>query len=935
MLRLLFFIFTSLYLFPFNVFPQSFETDKNLTHGTLPNGFQYFIYHSTKEKNKADMQLVVKAGSLQEQDNQRGLAHFVEHMAFNGTHTFPGNNVIDTLEKLGVRFGSHLNAHTSYDETVYKLSIHTDPYENISTALSIFRSWASELTFDQAALDKERGVIIEEWRARQNSDKRLAEKYLPLIFHNSHYNDRNPIGDLDVLRTFSRDVIVDFYKTWYRPNLMALLIVTDQDPAQIEKDIIIRFRSLTNKAKTKREYFDLPPHSDTLYSFATDPEAKAVNLTIFKKLPAFPPIDTDDRYNEYLHRHVFNNLSKKRFARLQQLNVPFQSGSASLSSLLLKNSTHTLSATFSESNIQKGLSRFLDEYSRILQHGFTHSEIEDYKTEYLAQLRRSIDSESIPHSSLILSQMKDIFFNGGIILAPDQREELTKLHFQKLDSISLLYYFQSFQQEGNTVVIMTAPDRLVDSLPTRDELHTTLQAHLSMDQTAWHDEEFVPSEILRVPPVAGSILHTDSLPSLGFEIWELSNGAKVWVKHTDERKNYVQMSAFRKGGIYSLDSSLYISGGFTRDIVAPSGAGSFSRHTLTKFLSGNSASALMILSNQREGISASASVQDIQTMLQLIYLKWTSPKVDPEIFDRQKKKALESIHKQKLAPYYKFNQRLSERLNGGKSLAGLITEEKLSSELTADKVLAAYQARFSSAEGFTFVFVGDFDKQELRHLTEAYLAALPGGPISTDYTYSGNKIVSPDYERIETFDNEDDKAIVNIFLQNDNLVYDYPQILEAKVLEEIVKIRLRERLREQHGAVYSVRFKVSTTQFPKPLMRASINFSSDPFKVNFLISESKDILDIIQRDPDSFSEVLNTVKSQLLLDHDSQMSKNTYWTSQLRNYIYNNFSTLEHITEFENMLNSITARAISQLAQKYFDGAQLTEAVRMPKNFNK
>lgn len=317
-------------------FAQTLKQDPNLVKGKLANGFTYYIYKSDKDPGTSTLRLFVNAGSLQENEKQLGLAHFVEHMAFNGTKHYSKNDVITFLESKGVKFGADLNAHTSFDETVYKISINTEEEKNLEKSIDIMADWAFGVTFDAGEIDKERGVVIEEWRSKQGAENRLRDQYLPVLFNKSRYAERLPIGKVDILKNFKRQTIVDFYQKWYRPDLMAIAIVTDIDPKKVEQYIKAEFTQYKAKSKDPRVYYELPSHKDTLFSIVTDKEARAIDFSFFHKIKSSGAIKSEQDYQQQQIRSFFNALAKNRFSRVSQLSDNFKDGSFSISNIVLK-----------------------------------------------------------------------------------------------------------------------------------------------------------------------------------------------------------------------------------------------------------------------------------------------------------------------------------------------------------------------------------------------------------------------------------------------------------------------------------------------------------------------------------------------------------------------------------------------------------------------
>lgn len=914
-------------------FAQKLQQDHRLVKGTLKNGFTYYIYPNDQKNKQSYIQLFLNAGSLQEKDSQQGLAHFVEHMAFNGSKNYPKNDIISFLESLGVKFGADLNAHTGYDETVYKITINTEDKDKLEKAIDIVADWAFELSFDQQEIDKERGVIIEEWRTRQSSSSRMSEHYLPLIFQNSRYAERKPIGKLDILRNFDRPTILDFYNSWYRPNLMAIAVVTNQDLKSVEKYIKQEFKKAKNpKPFPVRENYSIPARQDTLYSIVTDKEATSIDFSYISTIEPMNKVKTEIDFFTNLQKSFTNALSKKRFERITQLDASFKSGSMTVGNLLINNGVTSGGATLYENNIEQGIKDYIYEKQRILNFGFTRTEIEEIKKEQLAALERSVKNDSKTNASAIIANMKNDFTTGSTLLSKEENYRLMKKYMPAIDSVLLLQYSRQFYKPGNTVVMLTAPESIKDKLPTQKQLAAwDFQAQQNSNIEVWSDDEKVPEKLLPHTVNAGEIVKIDSIKEVGVQKWTLSNGLTVYVKKNSDRKNHIALTGYRKGGIMSLDSTKYVNAVFAKNVIGASGAGDFTRRALTKYLIGNTSSATFIFSGNREGVAASADIKDIETMFQLLYLKWTAPRADEYVFNNIKKKALENAKNANNSPTTLYNKRIAEKLRSEDEFSTDIDFERIEKELKYNEILSTYQSKFKSARDFTFILIGDFDAEQIKPYIAQYLASLPVGNYAGENKKNTVKTNANEAD-ILMYQGESEKATVNIFYQNNNITYDYPEILQYEVLQEVLKVKLRKNLREENSGVYGVGVNVGATSIPSPLLRTRIVFTCAPERKDFLIEQVGYELDKIAKDPKYFEEELKNIKTQLLVDYQKQYSKGTFWSAQLRNHFYFGFKDWSYFTNYNNMLDNITAEQLSKLTREKLLKSHKIQAVLMPSN---
>ncbi|QBQ40398.1 insulinase family protein [Sphingobacterium psychroaquaticum] len=911
------------------LFGQQLKQDPKLVKGRLKNGLTYYIYPNESGTKQSAIQLFVKAGSLQEEESQRGLAHFVEHMAFNGSKNYPKNEVITYLESLGVKFGADLNAYTSYDQTVYKIDVNTEQPEQLQKAIDIVADWAFELSFDSLEIEKERGVIIEEWRTKQGAAARLSEQYLPLVFYNSRYAQRQPIGTMEVLQNFAHPVIKRFYQDWYRPDLLAIAVVSNQDVRQVEKYIKQQFgRAKQRKNVPNREVYTLPAHVDTLYSIATDKEENDIDFAYITKTPALMRINREAALYEQLLQSFVNGLAKKRFERLQQQNSTYRSGSMTSTNLMPEIGVSLGGAALYEDAIHTGIQEYLYEQARIRQHGFTAIEIADYRQEYVAQYRRNQLNSNGPAPITVLNGMKEDFYEGNILMDRNLRSDMLYRLQQNIDSAAVRNHIESQAVKGNTVVMLTGPDRVKNLLPTEKQLRTWADSIARLDIAPWVDEVNVPEHLLSHVPTAAHIVAQKYIPEIDVHQWTLSNQTNVYLKSSNNRKNHVQLTGFRRGGFSVLDSADYINALFSKDIIAASGAGDFSRRALSKYLAGNSATAMLVWSKYREGVAANANTKDLKTMFELLYLKWTQPRVDRDVFAMQKRKALANLKKQNNSTSGEYNKWIAQKI-AADSEEESFDENRLMQELQYDDLLPVFKKRFASAAGFDFVIVGDFQPDSIAPYVLNYLGGLPDqAPLAQDI--APKKLSDGENASIQMVGGDTDKAMVNIIFQQTKMQQQYPAILVYEMLQEVLKVKLRENLREKHSGVYGVSVNISSTAIPSPLFRARISFTCSPQRSDFLVQQVEQEIQQIANQPSYFKAELDNIKKQLILAYDKQKDKETFWSAELRNHLYNGYEDWSYFTRYAEMVEGIQEQDISQAVKQLILEGKTVRAVLVP-----
>lgn len=915
------------------VFGQSLKQDPNLVKGKLQNGFTYYIYKDSKSKNNSTLRLFLNAGSLQEEQDQLGLAHFIEHMAFNGTKHYSKNDVIEFLESKGVKFGADLNAHTSFDETVYKISINTEDEKNLEKSIDIMGDWAFGVTFDAKEIDKERGVVIEEWRSKQGADNRLREQYLPVLFNKSRYAERLPIGKVDILKNFTRQRIVDFYNTWYRPDLMSIAIVTSIDPKKVEAYIKKEFEQYKAISKTPRLFYELPTHKDTLFSIVTDKEARSIELSFYNKIKAAGSIKSEQDYKQQLIRSFFNALAKNRFNRVSQLQNSFKDGSLSVSGVVLKNDIVAGGVSLYHDQITDGIAQYLTELQRITRYGFTKEEIEKLKNEYIQSVKRSsTDDKTQPET--YLNAIHDDFYEGSTMVAKEERNKLALKYAPQIDSLTILNYLKAKATSGNTVVLFTAPEKDAEHIPNEAMLKKMFAKARTEKVGTWVDNVTIPKQILEKEPIAGKVIKEERIAEIGVTKWTLSNGTTVYIKPTTEKKNYLTLSGFRTGGIYALDSSKFVTAQFVKPVTGLSGAGAFSRRALTQYLTGNSASATLVLSTAREGVVTSADWKDVQTMFRLMYLKWMYPNADTVTFEQAKRQALESLDNSKLSPNYAYNKEITKLLKGDDDSPAELSAERIQKELRFDEIIPIFKSRFGSAKDFQFVIVGDFNLDSIKPMIEQYIGGLPGGDYDKGFKYKG-PVGGDEAKDILVYAGSAPKSTVNLFYQSNNVKYEYPDIIVQTLLQEVLKVKLRINLREENSGVYGVGVSVSSTSIPSPLIRSRISFSCAPESADFLIKQAQAEVKRVATDPSYFTSDLTNIKLQQIESYKKQKDKNLFWSSALRNQFYYGFKDFNYFTAYEDMVNNVTPAMITAYAQKYLIETPGIKAVLMPEKTKK
>ncbi|MDB4899920.1 MAG: peptidase domain protein, partial [Gemmatimonadetes bacterium] len=699
-------------------------SDPAVVRGQLDNGLRYLIRRNAQPRNRAELRLVVAAGSILESDAQRGLAHFVEHMAFNGTRRFPRSAIVDYLERTGMRFGADVNAYTSFDETVYMLQVPTDTAQIVSTGLDILEDWAHGLSFDSTEIRKERGVVIEEWRTGRGAMARVQNKQFPVMLRGSKYAERLPIGTRENLESFPDSLPRQFYHDWYRPDLMTVVAVGDFDPVQMETMIKERFSRLVMPANPRRrEFAAVPDHDETLVSIETDKEypSSAVALLWLRSRDSTRTVADLRRQ---LVAGFYDAMVNQRFSEAaQRPDAPFAYAGSGRGGLVRTKDAYQLFAAVKESGFEKAEAALLTEAERVAQLGFTQTELDRTRTQYLRGLDQAYAERDKTNSNVFAGQYVSSALSGAPILSIEQRQTLAKQIAPAITLADVNALARSSITEKNRVVLVSAPDKPEVKVPSAAAMLATLARARASTFTAYVDSAS-DSPLLPGLPRPGRIVAERLLPETGITEWTLSNGARVLLKPTDFKDDEILFAGRSPGGTSLLGDRDVLTADLSNAALSVSGVGQFNQIALGKKLTGKRAYASTNVSEQGEYVNAGGSARDLETIFQLVWLRFTSPRVDSVAYAALKAQARAMMANQRNSPEAVFNDTVRVTMVQHSPRVRLFTPELLDS-LDLQKGLDLYRDRFADASGFTFYLVGSFRLDSVRPLVAQYLASLP------------------------------------------------------------------------------------------------------------------------------------------------------------------------------------------------------------------
>ncbi len=893
---------------------QKLDIDPELTFGKLANGLTYYIRQNRRPENRADLRLVVNAGSVLEDDDQLGLAHFVEHMAFNGTKHFAKQELVHFMESIGMRFGPELNAFTSFDETVYILEIPTEKPEILKTAFQILEDWAHGLSFDPEEIEKERGVIIEEWRLRRGANARLQDKQFPILFRGSRYARRLPIGDMKIIETFDHEVLKRFYRDWYRPDLMAVIAVGDFDRQVVEKLVHEHFSRLASPADPRpRTFYEVPDHEEILFAIAQDREATGTNIALYNKLPLRDQ-STAGAYRQRLVEQLHLSMLNQRFFELtQKPDPPFLRAFSGRGQFIRTKEIASLGAIVKEEGIERGLEALLIESERAARFGFTPSELERQKIDLLRSMERLFAEKEKYESSTYVEEYTRHFLHGEPIPGIEKEFRLVQQFLPGIALQEINRLAREWMTTKNRVVLISAPEKEGLSVPPEKRLLEIVHQAASREIAPYKDTP-VEKPLLPALPEPGKIIRTQYLEEMNITEWQLSNGVRVVLKPTDFKEDEILFRAFSPGGTSLAKDEDFIASSTAGQVVAAGGLGDFSAVELRKALAGKVASVMPLIGEIEEGLRGSASPKDIETLFQLIYLSFIAPRCDPTMFDVLTSQLKAVLANRAASPEIVFMDTLQTVLSQNHFRARPMTAEIIA-EMNLEKSCAFYKDRFADASDFTFLFVGKLDLEAMKTLAEKYLGALPS--LNRKETWKNVGINPPtgvvEKEVRKGMEPKSQTAIVF----NGPFGYDQAHRTAIRALGLILESRLREIVREELSGTYGVNVQASYSKIPDEEYSLTISFGCDPARVEELVKAIFQEIEDLKAKGSSDKDVRDA-REALFREYETGMKDNRWLLTQ----IYSKYQLQEDPREllaFEKSLQPLSPEIIREAAQTYLN----------------
>ncbi|MDE2754465.1 MAG: TonB-dependent receptor [Gemmatimonadota bacterium] len=908
--------------------------DPAVTTGTLANGLTYFIHENDEPENRAALRLVVDAGSILEDDDQLGLAHFVEHMAFNGTENFEKQELVSYLESIGMQFGPDLNAYTSFDETVYMLQVPMDDPEVLATAFQILADWAGGVLFDPEEVDAERGVVIEEWRGRLGGTDRIQDEQLPLIFHGSRYADRLPIGDPEILAHAPVERLRSFYEDWYRPGLMAVVAVGDFDGDAIEGLIREHFGGLVGPDNPRpRTEADVPIDHPPLISIGTDPEFPAAQVQVLYKL-AESPRGTVAGFRLARVQSLFARMLNERLGELTyQANPPFAVASASVTNLGRGVDASQFNAAVASGGYMRALDAVLTEVARVARHGFTAVELEREKTSLRRSYERRLAEAEDRSSASLANRYTRAFLNGDPYPSVETEVALLDAVLPGITPAETSAFARQWLTDEGRVVLVAGPEGAGLDVPDEDEVTEVFAAVAAKDIEPYVAVDLdVP--LLAEIPEGSPVIAEESVNEIGVTIWELANGVRVVLKPTGYSDDEIVFRGTSPGGTSLAPEEILghvlpitrMPDGDLGAIIARGGVGELGPVALNRHLSDKEASAVPFVGSLTEEIRGSASPQDMETALQLIYQRFTAPRMDEPVFQSLKSQ-IPVLANLGFLPSMMFLDTLAAYMGQGhprgpQTLAQQI-RDKRAAEL--DVAMGFYRDRFADASDFTFYFVGAFDLDGIRPLVETYLGGLPSLGRTEDWI---DHAVDPPPGVIERtiYKGIAPQSTTAIFFRGDG-EYSPEESMVIGAMAAILQTRLRERLREELGGTYSVGVSGGISYRPDEEYSVGIQFGSDPRRTEELGAAVFEEIERLKADgPDA--EVVDNIREAQRRSKETSLERNTYWLGQLAAH-ESARRDIRGIPSYD-LIEAWTAEQVRQAANQYLRTDRYMKFVLLP-----
>ncbi|MFP8893423.1 M16 family metallopeptidase [Chryseobacterium sp. EZn1] len=923
--------FSAIFLMSVNIYGQNIPVDPSVRIGTLSNGMKYYIKKNVLPEKKVEFRLAINAGSILEDENQRGLAHFMEHMNFNGTKNFPDNKLVDFLQSIGVKFGQHLNAYTGFDETVYMLPVPLDKLGNLDAGLKVMEDWAFNATLSDEQINKERGVVLEELRLGLGPDKRMMDKYLPKLLYQSQYAERLPIGKKEVLENFRPDLIRKFHQDWYRPDLMAIVVVGDINVDEIEKKIRNNFSQYKNPSKPReRKSFDLPNHKEALVAIETDPDATASGVQfIIKDSEVYQPDVTVQQYDRSIVEGLVNIMLNSRLAELvNSPNPPFTYGSVYHGGTYARNKEAFQGAAATKDGDQlNALKVLLEEVERAKRFGFTQSELDRAKAGMLSSYEWAYNNKDKNQSGELIDGYVNHFLRQepipGITWGYEHiKEVLPSIALEQTNEI-----IKKRVKNDSRVIIITGPKKEGITMPKEAMVLKTFDTVKVADLKPYEEKKKTES-LVKPFKSEGKITKTEADAKLGTTTWTLNNGAKVTFKKTDFKDDEIVFAAISLGGLSVIPDADYNKTKFAFDALLEAGLAGLSKTDLAHYLAGKQVSVSSYVGGLTEGISGTSSKKDLKTAMELIYACFTDLNYNPESFNTYKTKKSAILANVDSDPEYYFSSEYSKFINQkNPRFTGLEPTEKDWANTDYKKAYDIYKDKFANAGNFHFYFVGNIDEGQLKSEILQYIASLPATGKSSTFKDTGYRPVKGGYTKVYKKGKEP-KSLVTISYSGE-APYNEKEAMALSALGEVATIKVLEKLREDESGIYGGGASGSFSKIPYGAYDFSVNFPCGPENVDQLtksaVAELQKLIDMGPEQKD-----LDKYKEGEYNEYKTSLKDNGFWLQGIAQNQLDGSDKYD-ILNYQDKVKALTVKDLQDVARKYLT-KEKNVAILMPED---
>jgi len=928
-MRIILFLFFIFYLNVSYALEYSPETelkfDPDIYHGSLKNGLKYYIQESDKPKEVGYLRLIINAGSLQEEDDQRGIAHFVEHMAFNGSSNFKSGEIIEFMESIGMEYGPEVNASTSFGETIYKLKVPSNDKIILEKSFRVLADWASEVLFDEASLENEKKVIVEEWRQGLGFSKRKSDLIVPIIYANSKYKDRLPIGDMEQINKFTSNDLKEFYHEWYRPNLMSIVAVGDFNTIEIEKLIDKYFGNLKNPTDAKERIKYYIPKPEDNYNIVTDPEQVSSSFSLRRPIENKELKTQADYYENFQNEIAYSIFYERMNDISKEMNSPFESAYIYESGHGEENNNLKLFVRPIEGRYLESIERIKKEYDRIQSYGFSKIEFDNLIAGYKSSLEDMYNNKNSEETINKLDYLMGFINSESIYISTEYYYNLSLSILEKITLEDINFATKDWFNKTYRTIIVQEPESSIQSLPDANEFISIL------DKQFLNTEKLEIKDWTKVPLLSKDIRQGEVIKQIDHESidateLQLSNGVRVVVKSTDYEEDNIILYGQAPGGLSLADDIIYESVSQINSLFRDAGVGEFNSSNLSKKLIPTPVTARPGISEYAQSFEGNSNRENFEVMLQLLYLYFTDIHYEKDELERVKRNNLNDIQKRLLNPDTVFSDYINKvRFNNHLRMQPMTP--KILESLNYDVMFDFYKERFSDSSDFTFYIVGNVSLEKDKNVIVKYLGNLPS--LDRDNQWRDINLNQATGKIREIVENNPEPQAYTNLIYSGPFEYNIKNRLNYSILGESLNIHLNEVIRERLGGVYSIGAYQRAAEYPKPIYNFYITFLSDPDRqVELVQSIKKEIQNFMIGNFDD-NIVLNATK-QSLQDYSEEIETNYFWLDIMSFYDWHK-EPYENVLLIKELHNQRTKQDIIDIANKIFNTENIMEFIQLPK----